>query len=164
MKTSLHPASCTSRVNSHTWPQRDAASGPQTRQAAGPGLGHRSSFRHLCSHQQLKHGQRQARLPFVRMYLHLAYQFQLESITTACTVEEAPRSVSQRELPSLSSSEAPAFSGSKAPRPPWAESGRTPSSFEEPPHGQWVVPPVLATLPPGAFPVRQGGLSPRSLH
>lgn len=73
MKTSLHPPSCTSKVNSHMWPQGDAASGPQTRQAAGPGLGRRSSFRPLCSHQQLKQGQRQARLSFVLMNFHLAY-------------------------------------------------------------------------------------------
>lgn len=66
---------------------------------SGSWAGHRSSFRHLCSHQQLKHGQRQAHLPFVRVYLHLAYQFQLESITTACTVESSPQSVSQHEPP-----------------------------------------------------------------
>lgn len=73
METSLFPASCTSKANSHMWPQGDAASGPQARQAAGPGLGRGSSFRPLCSHQQLEQGQRQARLSSVLMNFHLAY-------------------------------------------------------------------------------------------
>lgn len=73
METSLFPASCTSKANSHMWPQGDAASGPQARQAAGPGLGRGSGFRRLCSHQQLEQGQRQARLSSVLMNFHLAY-------------------------------------------------------------------------------------------